>query len=602
MEKSQITDNYAPVVIFGYNRVDKLEKCIQALMKCEEVEHTEVFLYIDGPRDQTDEKAVNDVKEYANKLKGQSWFRNIIIRSQKKNKGLAESVIAGITEVINLYGRVIVLEDDIIVTPDFLLFMNGALDAFENDKKVWSISTNTLSDDKIRSCREDVLWTYRGECWGWASWVDRWNKVDWKVCDYEEFMNSKKSQKMFNLGGRDMTQLLRMQHDGKISSWAIRWCYQEFKENMITVFSKYPKSYNIGLDGSGTNCGGETIDLPETKFEKRWNFKYSVKNRTLLKRFQKKYFFSYWRQRIGGYWYALAEKEHCLLCRENGEKFLTIKAGVLKDYRGPMICEIQGDKYVVATEIGKITSKKRIVFFYFNQKNLIRKKQVWLSDNRSSDFLSLIYVRGKYYLLTQDGKNDLYVFYEMGMDMFTWVKYAMLEITDNLVNAVATYMNDRLYLTGSLLESNEDNRAVFAQFEIINFFNPERMNSVLRWKGTDTNYFSIHAGNWFYKKGRWYRALQKCTCKQRGKSVVIEEIMKNSESGMETKFLQEINADFIGDALPAFVYRKLGVSAYSCLEEYEVIELLVQHFSLGRILIKLLQKIRRNNLAKIFFI
>lgn len=585
--------NYAPVVIFGYNRVDKLRKCIEALMECDGIGHTEIFLYIDGPKDQIDEYAVNKVKEYTRKLKEQSRFLNMKIKYQERNLGLAESVISGITEIINQYGKVIVLEDDILVTSDFLLFMNGALDAFQNDGKVWSISTNTLSNHKIKECREDILWTYRGECWGWASWADRWNKVDWEVSDYNKFINNKKCQRVFNRGGRDMTQLLQMQHDGKINSWAIRWCYQQYKENMITVFSKYPKSYNIGLDGSGTNCGGETTRLPETQLEKTWNFQYSKKNTVLLKELQKKRFFEFWRQKLGGYWYALAEVEHCLICRKNNEEFLTIKAGVFKDYRSPMICEVQGEKYIFATQVKKNTLQKSVALFRLNQRNMIEKEQILLADKTSREFLSLLYMREKYYLLTRDCKNDLFVFYEMGQDVFTWKKYAVLEITENLVNTVATYINDRVYLTGSLLESNADNRAIFVQFEIVDFFNPGKISSVLKWKGTDNNYYSIHAGNWFYREGVRYRALEKSTRKQRGKSVIIEEIVENTQEGKKTKMLEEITVNSVECELPAFIYRKLGVSAYSYLEGYEVLELLVQHFSLGRLGAKLLRKIQR---------
>lgn len=582
--------SYAPLVIFGYNRADKLEKCIQALMDCEGISHTEIFLYIDGPKDRMDENAVNEVREYTNKIKEQSWFSNIVINYQKKNRGLAESVIAGITEVINLYGRVIVLEDDIIVSPDFLLFMNGALDAFEKDKKVWSISTDTLSNHVIKKCTEDILWTYRGECWGWASWADRWNKVDWKVSDYAEFVRSRKCQREFNRGGRDMTRLLQMQQNGEINSWAIRWCYQQYKEDMITVFPKHPKSYNIGLDGSGTNCGGETIVLPETQIEKTWNFQYSMKSRTLLKEFQKKYFFGYWRQKLGGYWYALTEEEHYSICSKNGKELLAIKAGILNDYRNPMICEVRGEKYIFITIVNKVTSQKKIAFWSLAQNDRTEKVQILLKNEGSREFLSLIYLGGKYYLLTKDCKSGLYVFYQMEQDICSWKKYAILEITEPLVNAVATNIDDKIFLTGSMLESTNGNKAVFVQFEIKDFLNPERIKPVLRWKETDSNYFSIHAGNWFLREGRWYRALQKSTYKQRGKSVVVEEIITSSESGMETKMLEEMTVNSIECVLPAFIYRKLGISAYSCLGEYEIVELLVQHFSPGRLIVKLLRK------------
>ena len=583
----------APVVLFTYNRLNHTMQTIKALHNNWGSNETELYVFADGAKDPTEEAKVNAVREYLKEVKECNWFASMTIYFQEKNLGLEKSIISGVGKIINQYGKAIVLEDDIITTPDFLLFMNKALDAFEEDPKVWSISTWLINNRKIKNCKEDILWTYRGECWGWASWADRWNRVDWSVGDYREFEKSRKRQTAFNRGGRDMSRLLQLQQEGEIHSWAIRWCYQQYKEDMITVFPKYPKSYNIGLDGSGTNCGGETTRLPETQLEKTWNFQYSKKNTVLLKELQKKRFFEFWRQKLGGYWYALAEVEHCLICRKNNEEFLTIKAGVFKDYRSPMICEVQGEKYIFATQVKKNTLQKSVALFRLNQRNMIEKEQILLEDKTSREFLSLLYMREKYYLLTRDCKNDLYVFYEMGQDVFTWKKYAVLEITENLVNAVATYINDRVYLTGSLLEGNADNRSVFVQFEIVDFYNPGKISSVVKWKGTDNNYYSIHAGNWFYREGVWYRALEKSTRKQRGKSVIIEEIVENTQDGTKTKMLEEITVNSVECELPAFIYRKLGVPAYSYLEGYEVIELLVQHFSLGRLGVKLLRKIQR---------
>lgn len=583
----------APVVLFTYNRLNHTMQTIKALHNNWGSNETELYVFADGAKDPTEEAKVNAVREYLKEVKECNWFASMTIYFQEKNLGLEKSIISGVGKIINQYGKAIVLEDDIITTPDFLLFMNKALDAFEKDPKVWSISTWLINNRKIKNCKEDILWTYRGECWGWASWADRWNRVDWSVGDYREFEKSRKRQRAFNRGGRDMSMLLQLQQEGEIHSWAIRWCYQQYKEDMITVFPKYPKSYNIGLDGSGTNCGGETTRLPETQLEKTWNFQYSKKNTVLLKELQKKRFFEFWRQKLGGYWYALAEVEHCLICRKNNEEFFTIKAGVFKDYRSPMICEVQGEKYIFATQVKKNTLQKSVALFRLNQRNMIEKEQILLADKTSREFLSLLYMREKYYLLTRDCKNDLYVFYEMGQDVFAWKKYAVLEITENLVNAVATYINDRVYLTGSLLESNADNRSVFVQFEIVDFFNPGKISSVVKWKGTDNNYYSVHAGNWFYREGVWYRALEKSTRKQRGKSVIIEEIVENTQDGTKTKMLEEITVNSVECELPAFIYRKLGVSAYSYLEGYEVIELLVQHFSLGRLGAKVLRRIQR---------
>ena len=91
--------------------------------------------------------------------------------------------------------------------------------------------------------------------WSWATWVNRWNNVDWSIKDYNEFKNDRKAQKLFNRGGDDLTNMLQLQVEGKIDSWAIRWCYAHFINNAYCVYPVKSLVDNIGHDGTGVNCG-----------------------------------------------------------------------------------------------------------------------------------------------------------------------------------------------------------------------------------------------------------------------------------------------------------------------------------------------------------
>ena len=133
--------------------------------------------------------------------------------------------------------------------------MNEALDYYETDQKIWSISGYTFKIKIPKNYQSDIYLSYRGCSCGWAIWKDRWEKVDWKVLDYQDFKSNENHRKKFNRGGRDMSNMLDSQMQGKIDSWAIRWCYAQSKLNMLTIYPTVSRIKNIGSDGTGTHRG-----------------------------------------------------------------------------------------------------------------------------------------------------------------------------------------------------------------------------------------------------------------------------------------------------------------------------------------------------------
>ena len=245
----------APVVIFVYNRPDHTRKTIEELSKNYLASETEVYMYADAAKNEKAIEKVKLVREYIGSLPQRNLFKSLKIIKAEANKGLAISVISGVTEILEQYGKVIVVEDDLVSAPDFLQYMNGALDFYEGDNKIWSICGYTFKMNIPADYKHDVYLSYRGGSWGWASWKDRWGKVDWEVSDYNHFKTNKKLRKKFNRGGRDMANMLDFQMQGKIDSWAIRWCYAQSKLDMLTVYPIVSRIRNIGLDGTGTHSG-----------------------------------------------------------------------------------------------------------------------------------------------------------------------------------------------------------------------------------------------------------------------------------------------------------------------------------------------------------
>lgn len=260
----------APVVTFVYNRPLLTKKMLEAIDRNDLASQTEMYIFCDGERKESDKQAVEEVRALVRQYAQKSAFKKVYITEAEKNQGLANSIIAGVTKVIEKHGEVIVLEDDLITSPIFLKFMNDCLEYYKNDKKIWSIGGIAYVLPSLQKYQHDVFLSYRGVSWGWATWKDRWDTVDWNVSDYYEFIKDRKRKKMFKRGGPDMVSALRMQMEGKTDSWAIRWCYQQSKLDMLTVLPKKTLIENIGWDGSGTHCG--TDNRFETKIDSDFTY------------------------------------------------------------------------------------------------------------------------------------------------------------------------------------------------------------------------------------------------------------------------------------------------------------------------------------------
>ena len=245
----------APVVLFVYNRLDHTTNVINSLRKNLLADQTDLYIFSDAAKSENGLEKVNAVREYIRKIDWRSSFQSVTVVEAEHNKGLAKSIIGGVTGILGKYGKVIVVEDDLVLSPYFLKYMNGALDYYKDVPDVWSISGYSFPMKSLKNYPHDVFYSYRGSSWGWATWLDRWVKTDWEVKDYLELMQDKKRQKHFNLGGGDLTGMLKLQMEGKINSWAIRWVYTQSNLNMYTVYPKNSYILNDGCDGSGTNSG-----------------------------------------------------------------------------------------------------------------------------------------------------------------------------------------------------------------------------------------------------------------------------------------------------------------------------------------------------------
>ena len=189
------------------------------------------------------------VRKYVRSITG---FKSLTYHFSEENKKLGPSIIAGVTDVVNQYGKAIVIEDDLIASRNLLAYMNQGLDHYEQEKKVWSISGFGLKVRIPKGYDADAYFCLRSTSWGWATWKDRWNSCNWQLKNWNEVVANGKA---FNRwGGSDCFGMLKGWHEGGNQSWAIRFCYNQFVNDALSLFPIVSKIDNEGFDGSGTNC------------------------------------------------------------------------------------------------------------------------------------------------------------------------------------------------------------------------------------------------------------------------------------------------------------------------------------------------------------
>ena len=240
----------APICLFTYNRLVETQKTVTALQQNYLAKKSDLFVFSDGPKNNQQSEKVDEVRKYLKTITG---FRSVTFIESTTNKGLAYSIISGVTDIINKHLKIIVVEDDLVTSPNFLDFINQALDYYENNERILSISGYTMSLPSLKYYSHDFYLGIRASSLGWGTWRNRWEDADWKVMDYQVFKLSFVQQLKFMRGGSDLPRMLKKQMHGTIDSWAIRWCYHQFKNKLFTVFPSKSKLIHIGYSEEASN-------------------------------------------------------------------------------------------------------------------------------------------------------------------------------------------------------------------------------------------------------------------------------------------------------------------------------------------------------------
>lgn len=250
-----------PIALFTYNRPHHARQAIESLSRCKRFKECKLFIYCDGPNLPDQIKNViatrQVVKSFAKKLDA-----DIII--QEKNIGLAHSIVYGVTDLCNRFGRVIVIEDDLLVSPSFIDYMLQALDRYQDEDNVYQISGFMFPVDCPK--HKDAFFLPFTTTWGWATWDRAWKKFDWNATGYQKIFSDKNVRKRFDLDGSyPYYDMLVDRFSGKNDSWGILWWYAVFSVWGLVLYPGRTLVCNKGFDGTGTHCKNSIVRIESSK-------------------------------------------------------------------------------------------------------------------------------------------------------------------------------------------------------------------------------------------------------------------------------------------------------------------------------------------------
>jgi hypothetical protein len=244
----------APIILFIYNRPLHTHNTLEALAKNEYAKQSDLFVFADGAKPRATPGELQKINETRAVIGEKQWCKNVQLIAREKNMNLEDNVIEGITEIISKYGKAIILEDDLITSPYFLKYCNEALEVYADDKRVFSIN-GFMHNIDFNTKPDTFLCPLATSSWGWATWADRWNKLEINPQQINNIADSSFLTNRFNFAGADYTHMLK-----NMNTWDIRWYYTSFINNALGLFPTHSLIKNTGFDNSGTHIGNENLN------------------------------------------------------------------------------------------------------------------------------------------------------------------------------------------------------------------------------------------------------------------------------------------------------------------------------------------------------
>jgi hypothetical protein len=244
----------APIALFVYARPDHVRRTIEALRRNPEASESDLVVFSDGARTPDKQMAVDSVREYLDSVSG---FRSITVHRRATNHGLARSIIDGVASVLGTHDSVIVLEDDMVTAPNFLRYMNDALERFSRDDRIISVHGYMYP---LKHSLPEAFFLPGADCWGWGTWRRGWALFNPDGRELLEQLKKRDLLGFFDLNGAyPYSRMLADQIAGRNDSWAVRWHASAILAGKLTLFPGRSLVHNIGNDSSGTHRGDDDV-------------------------------------------------------------------------------------------------------------------------------------------------------------------------------------------------------------------------------------------------------------------------------------------------------------------------------------------------------
>lgn len=245
----------APIVFFAYDRPDHTRQALESLYRNKLADESSLWIYIDGPKPGATDASKSAIEEVKKVVREKKWCKEVFITEAEINKGLIRANIEGITKAVNEYGKVIAMEDDGLVSPGFLMYMNDALDFYENNSRVMHVSGYSRPEFDTVDMKETTYFFYHTTTWGWGTWKRAWDKFIFDPIAIREAIKKKGNIHKLNMDHTfEFFWGLKAVAQEKFQSWNTLWHSIVFLNDGLCLYPRRSLVSNIGHDGSGTNC------------------------------------------------------------------------------------------------------------------------------------------------------------------------------------------------------------------------------------------------------------------------------------------------------------------------------------------------------------
>lgn len=243
----------APIALFVYARPEHTRQTLESLAANELAQDSELIVFADGPKANASAETLANIQKTRELIAERKWCGKVTLIASDVNKGLADSIVSGVTKVVNEHGRIIVLEDDLHLAPGFLKFINEALEMYEHDQQVMHIAGYMFP---VKAKLPDTFFYRSMFCWGWATWASAWQHLNVDAADLYKQLEERGFPEDFNVHpSNEFYESLRANMDGRITTWAIKWLASIYLANGLCLVPGKSLVRNIGHDGTGVHCG-----------------------------------------------------------------------------------------------------------------------------------------------------------------------------------------------------------------------------------------------------------------------------------------------------------------------------------------------------------